>query len=110
MPTGTCVAENKPEVAKSVTGGVVGYSSHHLTPADDLQISIPPDELFDRAVADGREVLDLLTRAVGRLASLLRSRGVLEPPQILWRVMSTGEVFFDRGDAAQAKRDASGTS
>lgn len=89
-------------------GGVVAYSSHHLTPSEQIQGGTPPDQLFARTVSDGREVIALMRRAMLALAELLSVTGKLEPPPVLWRVMQTGEVFFDRGEASQAARAASG--
>jgi hypothetical protein len=61
-----------------------------------------------RTISDGREVIDLMRRAMLALAELLRIAGKLEPPPVLWRVMQTGEVFFDRSEASQGARAASG--
>lgn len=92
-------------------GGVVAYSSHHLTPSESLQgASIPPDQMFSRAVSDGREAVGLLASGIDALAQLLRAVGQLPPPQELWRVRQTGEIFVDREEAATAAREASGES
>jgi hypothetical protein len=89
-------------------GGVVAYSSRHLTPSERIQGETPPDELYARTIADGREVIDLMRRAMLALAELLTVAGKLEPPPVLWRVTQTGEVFFDRAEASRAARAASG--
>lgn len=89
-------------------GGVVAYSSLHLTSSERLQGSTPPDQLYARTISDGREVMELMRRAILALAELLTVSGKLEPPPVLWRVMQTGELFFDRTEASQAARAASG--
>jgi len=87
-------------------GGVVAYSSHHLTPAHELQTSVQPDQLFGRTIADGRDVIGLLISAMNKLTDLFRATGELPPPPVLWRVRRTGELFFDRSEASRAARDA----
>jgi hypothetical protein len=89
-------------------GGVIAYSSRHLTPSERIQGDTPPDQLYARTIADGREVIDLIRRAMLALAELLTVAGKLEPPPLLWRVMQTGEVFFDRAEASRAARATSG--
>lgn len=89
-------------------GGVVAYSSRHLTPSERVQGGTPPDQLYARTISDGREVIDLMRRAILALAELLTVAGKLEPPPVLWRVMQTDEIFFDRAKASQAARAASG--
>lgn len=89
------------------SGGVVGFSSHHLTPADNLQVSIPPDQRYARTLTDGREVVELLIQAMAMTAGLLTSTGALPPPPVFWQVRSTGLVYLDQAEAAQAAREAS---
>jgi hypothetical protein len=89
-------------------GGVVAYSSRHLTPSERIQAGTPPDQLYIRTVSDGREVISLMQRAMLGLTELLTVAGKLEPPPVLWRVMQTGEIFFDRDAASRAARAASG--
>ncbi len=90
-------------------GGVVAYTSHHLTPSHEMQTAIQPGELFPRTIADGREVVGLLTDAIGTLTELLGATTVLPPPPVLWRVMRTGDLFFDRDEASRAARASAGT-
>jgi hypothetical protein len=89
-------------------GGVVAYGSHHLTPGERIQGTTPPDQLYERTIADGREVIELIRRAMLMLAELLKLAGKLEPPPVLWRVIQTGEVFFTRAEASEAARAVSG--
>jgi hypothetical protein len=89
-------------------GGVVAYSSRHLTPSERIQGVTPPDQLYARTISEGREAIELMRRAILALAELLTVAGKLEPPPVLWRVMQTGEIFFDRAEASQAARAASG--
>ena len=48
-----------------------------------------------------------MRQATLALAELLTAAGRLEPPPVLWRVMKTGEIFFDRTEATEAARTAS---
>jgi hypothetical protein len=89
-------------------GGVVAYSSRHLTPSERIQGGTPPDQLYARTIADGRDVIDLMRRAMLALAELLTVAGKREPPPVLWRVIQTGEIFFDRVEASEAACAASG--
>ena len=95
------------EVAEVERGGVSHYAASSLEPAHELQGAIPRDKLFERAVADGREAVALLTAAVGKLAELFESVGVLAPPEIVWRAAETGVLFLDRQKASEASREAS---
>lgn len=95
------------EVGVVADGGVIGYEGKHLTPAERIQgLDTPPEELFARAVADGREVIALLVTAMERLAGLLSATGQLEPPPVLWQVNETGELFFERDRASEHSREA----
>lgn len=89
-------------------GHVLGYTASHLTPSKRLQGETPGNQLYARAVSDGNEIVALLHEAAERLADLLAGTQELPPPQALWRVMATGEVFLDQGEASSAARDASG--
>jgi len=88
-------------------GGVVAYSSRHLTPSERIQGGTPPGQLFVHTVSEGADVISLMQRAVLALAELLTRAGHLEPPPILWRAMQTGEIFFEREAATRAARAAS---
>lgn len=97
------------EVGEIDERSVVAYSSHHLTPSEVLQgASNPPDQMFSRAVSDGQDAVAMLEAAIVALAQLLRAVGELPPPQELWRVRQTGEIFVDRQEALTAALGASG--
>lgn len=87
-------------------GGVIDYVGHHLTPAEKLQGATPPGQLYPQTVADGREIIDLMGEAIEHLASLLSATQRLEPPPIVWHVIETEKLFFDRQEASCASRDA----
>jgi hypothetical protein len=94
------------EVAELERGSVMRYDGSSLEPAHELQGAIRRDQLFERTVADGREVVKMLTAAVRKLAELVGSVGVLAPPEVVWRAGETGELFLDRQKASEASRAA----
>jgi hypothetical protein len=65
-------------------GGVVAYSSHHLAPSERIQGETPPDQLYARTIADGREVIDLMRRAMisARKSSVVGRRAGLVSDEI----------------------------
>lgn len=92
-------------------GGVISYSSHHLTPSDRLQgATTTPDQLYPCTITDGRAIVALLVQAMSVLTALLSAAGKLEPPPVLWRVRQTGEIFFDRSEASRAARQGAAMS